>query len=104
MLCGSSYRLLVTCNHSATNLGVRGPQALVSFPHPSNAAALSCRHQHPQEVIKTNSELQSAARALADQAEMRMSDLEAQFKRRLEADQASLRAETERLKQVCVRV
>lgn len=57
-----------------------------------------------QEVIKTNSELQSAARALADQAEMRMSDLEAQFKRRLEADQASLRAETERLKQVGVRV
>jgi hypothetical protein len=52
--------------------------------------------------VRTNSQLQSAARALADQLDMRMKDLEAQSQRRVAAEQASLQAETERLKQVCV--
>lgn len=53
-----------------------------------------------QEVVRTNTQLQSAARALADQLDMRMKDLEAQSQRRVQAEQASLQAETERLKQV----
>lgn len=54
-----------------------------------------------QEVLRTNSQLQSAARALADQLDSRMKDLEQQSQRRVEAEQASLQVETERLKQVC---
>lgn len=50
--------------------------------------------------MRTNTQLQSAARALADQLDMRMKDLEAQSQRRVQAEQASLQAETERLKQV----
>jgi hypothetical protein len=57
-----------------------------------------------QEVIRTNTQLQSAARALADQLDMRMKDLEAQSQRRVAAEQASLQAETERLKQVRGRI
>lgn len=57
-----------------------------------------------QEVIRTNTQLQSAARALADQLDMRMKDLEAQSQRRVAAEQASLQAETERLKQVSGRI
>lgn len=53
-------------------------------------------------MIKTNTDLQNAARALANQAEMRMADVESQFKRRLEAEQATLQTETARLKQVGV--
>jgi hypothetical protein len=53
-----------------------------------------------QEVLRTNSQLQSAARALAEQLDMRMKDLEQQSQRRVEAEQATLQVETERLKQV----
>lgn len=56
-----------------------------------------------QELVAVNTKLQVVARSVAAEAERTREEVAAEYRQRWEGEQATLQAETERLKQVCGR-
>jgi hypothetical protein len=55
-----------------------------------------------QELVAVNTKLQVVARSVAEEAERTREEVAAEYRQRWEGEQATLQAETERLKQVRV--